>query len=261
MKENPVVHKLQAGGTVIGLMCSGFKPTGVLAQMAATAGFDQAMISMEHTQYTLEDVHDFCQMARSVGVVPLVRIPELSYQWVAQVLDVGAMGLMSPRMRDGKQAEEFVSYVRFPPRGIRGWGGTGRTEYGLAEGPMVEVIKRLDAETLVIAQIESQSAIDDIDGIASVDGLDVCLIGPMDLSIAVGTPGDTKSAPFIAAVQKVVDACKRHGKVSAGHFSGQNDILYWQQRGMRFLMRSSDQLALSIAWAAIAKDLRAAADR
>jgi 2-keto-3-deoxy-L-rhamnonate aldolase RhmA len=258
MKENPVKHKLQAGGTVIGLMCSGLKPTAVLAQMAAASGFDQTMISMEHSQYTLQDVHDFCQMARSVGVVPLVRVPDLSYQWVAQVLDVGAMGLMAPRMQGRQQAQELVSYVRFPPLGIRGWGGSGRTEYGLAGGAMAEIMNRLDAETLVIAQIEQGSAIDDIDGIASVDGIDVCLIGPMDLSIAVGTPGDTKSAPFRSAVQKVVDACQRHGKVSGGHFSGQDDIAYWAQRGMRFLMRSSDQLALTDGWKAIARDLRAA---
>lgn len=104
MKENALKTKLAAGGTIIGTMLSGLKPTTVLAQMAAAAGFDLAMITMEHTSYSLQDIQDFSQMARAVGIVPLVRIPDLSYQWVANVLDVGAMGLMAPRLQDHWQA-------------------------------------------------------------------------------------------------------------------------------------------------------------
>jgi 2-keto-3-deoxy-L-rhamnonate aldolase RhmA len=256
MKTNTLKAKLAAGGTVIGTMCSGLKPTTVLAQMAAAAGFDLAMITMEHSSYSLQDVQDFSQMARAVGIVPLVRIPDLTYQWVANVLDVGAMGLMAPRMQDRRQAQELVSYVRFPPRGLRGWGGEGRTEFGLAGGPMVDVIKRLDSETLVIAQIEQVSAVDDIDAIAAVDGIDVCLIGPMDMSIALGKPGDTSAPAYIDAVQRVVDACKRHGKTAAAHLTSVDELAFWRQRGMRFLMSSSDTRMVTGGWSALAQDLR-----
>jgi 2-dehydro-3-deoxyglucarate aldolase/4-hydroxy-2-oxoheptanedioate aldolase len=121
---------------------------------------------------------------------------------------------------------------------------------------MMDIIKRCDSETLVIAQIEQASAVADIDAIAATDGIDVCLIGPMDMSIAMGKPGDTKAPAYMDAVQKVVDACLRHGKTAAAHLTSVEDLAYWRGRGMRFLMCSSDTRMVAGGWSALAQDLR-----
>lgn len=258
MLANHAKRKLQAGQSITGTMCTGLKPTAVLAEMAAAAGFDFLMISMEHSAYSLQDVHDLAQMCRALGITPLARVPDLSYQWVTQVLDIGIQGVMAPRMQSAQQAQELVSYVRYPPHGLRGFGGRGRLEYGLAKvpGAQAALMAELDQETLVIAQIEQTSAINDIDAIAALDGVDICLIGPNDLSIACGCPADYWNPAVVASIEKVVAACRRHGKAAGGHFGKPEDILEWAARGMRVIMCASEIDLLGSAWTGLAKKLR-----
>ncbi len=259
MFTNAVKRKLEAGEIVVGTMVEGLRPTGVLAQLAARAGFDFLMLTMEHSAYSLQDVHDLCQMARAEGIVPLVRVPDLSYQWVAQTLDLGALGVMAPRIQDRRQAAQLVSYVRYPPHGVRGYGGRARTAYGTGASSLREMMASLDRETLVIAQIEDQSAVAEIDEIAALDGIDVCVVGPMDYSIACGTPGDVRSQAVQTGIERIIAACARHGRAAGAHFADPNDLKTWVGQGMRFLMCSNDFSTLQSGWQGLAQALRAIA--
>jgi len=238
MRENRVKWALQRGEAMIGTMANEVKSPG-LAQICAAAGFDFLFIDTEHGTYSLAETASLTQMCRQVGVVPLVRVPDLAYHLIARVLDAGAMGVMVPRIETAKQVEAMVSYVRYPPLGVRGSGGSGRTEYGLTGRSTPELVERLNNETLIVAQIERKAAIENIKATAGVPGLDVCLVGPVDLSISLGVPGEMDHPLMQGAIQKVVDACASRGIASGAHLWAKA-LEHWWRRGMRMLMCNSD---------------------
>jgi 2-keto-3-deoxy-L-rhamnonate aldolase RhmA len=255
MRTNPVKQALKRGEAVIGTMAMEVKSPG-FAQMCAAAGLDFLFIDMEHGTYSLAEAGAMIQMCRQVGVVPLVRVPDLAYHLIARVLDAGAMGVMVPRIETAEQVEAMVSYMRYPPLGVRGSGGSGRAEYGLAGGSAAEMVERLNQHTLAVAQIERKLAIENIESIAAVPGLDVCLIGPVDLSISLGIPGEMDHPLMQEAIAKVVDACTRHGIASGGHLSA-DALERWWQRGMRMLMSNADVGMLSSGCRQTAAQLKA----
>lgn len=255
MRENQVKRALERGEAVIGTMALEAKSPG-FAQICAAAGFDFLFIDAEHGTYSLAETEAMIQMCRQVGVVPLVRVPDLAYHLIAQVLDAGAMGVMVPRVETAEQVRAMVSYARYPPLGVRGSGGGARTEYGLAGGSAAELVERLNNETLLIAQIERKAAIESIEAIAGVPGLDVCLVGPVDLSISLGVPGEMDHPLVQGAIQDVVDACARHGIASGGHLSAEA-LEHWWRRGMQMLMCNADLGMLYVGCRQTAAQLRA----
>lgn len=240
MEKNHVKRALKRGKTAIGTMAIEVKSPG-FAQLCAIAGFDFLFIDAEHGTYSLEEMANIIQICRKVGMVPLVRVQDLAYHLIAGVLDAGAMGVMVPRIRTAEQVEEMVSYIQYPPKGVRGGGGTGRSEFGLAYQGMSsgEKLEYLNQETLAIAQIERKEAIENIDAIASVPGLDACVIGPYDLSISLGVPGEGNHPLMKDAIQKTIATCKKHGIASGGHMSAEA-LEYGWRHGMRMLTCNAD---------------------
>lgn len=238
LRENRVKRALQRGETVFGTMLQEVR-TPCIAQVLASAGLDFLMMDLEHGAFGLETVADVAQTARLAGIVPLVRVPDYHYPWLARPLDAGVMGLMVPRIESRTQVEAVVDCIKYPPVGRRGCAVTGRqTEFGGA--PVQEWLSWANAETLLIAQIEEKAAVDDIDGILSVAGVDVALIGPNDLSISLGVPGQTSHPLMQAAMEKVVETAARHGVASGLHIRDLAALKVWQAKGMRFLMYSNE---------------------
>jgi len=238
LRENRVRRALQKGETVFGTMVQEMRTPSV-AQALAAAGLDFLMIDLEHGAFDLETVADICQVARLAGIVPLVRASDHGYPWLARPLDVGAMGVMVPRVESRAQVEELAQMVRYPPAGRRGCAVTLRqTEFSRV--PVQEWIAWANAETLFIAQIEERSAIEEIEGIVSVPGVDVALIGPNDLSISLGVPGQVDHPIMQEAMTRVVEAAARHGVASGLHIADLSTLRAWQGRGMRFLMYSNE---------------------
>ena len=237
LKPNPVKQALKRGQPQIGTMISESNSTGFI-WMLANIGFDYVFLDMEHGAFDLPAVADMIKVARLAGLTPLVRVPGLAYHLAAQALDAGAMGLMLPRVETRAQAEEFVSYIKYPPAGVRGASaGRGHTDYG-GPGPQ-ELVRHMNEHTLVILQIERSRAIDNIDELLSVPGVDVALIGPFDLTISLGQ--ESTGAPAVdAAIQKVVDSAKRHGVASGTHVGDTATVLDWHRRGMTMLTCNSD---------------------
>jgi 2-dehydro-3-deoxyglucarate aldolase/4-hydroxy-2-oxoheptanedioate aldolase len=178
------------------------------------------------------------QMSLASDIVPLIRITDLSYPLVARALDTGAYGVIIPRVETREEVERAVSYAKYPPLGRRGAGGQARNAYMTRSA--AEAIEEGNALSMVIVQVESTEAVDQLDEIASVPGLDVVCIGPQDLSISLGIPGAFDDPLFNATVSTIVEKCARHS-VPVGMVSREaRSFQKWHDMGIRFLVCGSD---------------------
>ena len=253
MMENTLKQLLKSGGTAIGTMVCDTR-TPAIARALAVAGFDYFILDTEHGSFSLETVSDMMQMARLEGITPLVRVPDFSYPFIARAMDAGAMGVMVPRVKTRAQVEQIVAAVKYPPMGERGMmNARTNTEYrGMTIG---DYGTRANAETMVVVQIETREAVDDIDAILAVPGVDAALMGPADLSVSLGTMdiGHPKVTEYI---QRVADAAKRRGLPSGTHVGDLDMLKTWRDRGMRLLMYSYDFGLMMSGGAAAIKELR-----
>lgn len=237
MRDNRVKQALKRGETVIGSMATEMRSPAI-ALLFANAGFDFFFIDMEHGAYDIATVADIIKVARLAGICPLVRVPDAEYHLMARPLDAGAQGLMIPRVETREVVERIVQCVQYPPAGVRGCSvSRGHNEYMGA--PLAEFTRHANENVLVVLQIERRRAVEDIDQLLSVPGVDVALIGPNDLAVSLGTM-DTQHPETEAAIQTVVEAAQRHG-VAAGIHSRDVEVLrMWEERGMRMLTCSTD---------------------
>lgn len=237
MKPNDTKRKLLAGGTVFGTMIGEVR-NPMIANVLANAGFDFMFIDMEHGTYNLETVQDIVRVARLANITPLVRVPNPDYHLISRPLDLGAQGFMVPRIETRQQVEGIVSAATYPPHGIRGCSQLkGHSDY--IKEPLLDFVTQSNEEKLIILQIERQRAIEHIDELVSVPGVDVALIGPNDLSLSLGIPGQMDNPLLRDSIQKVVDACQRHNRVAGIHISNLDTLRYWMGQGMRMIAWNS----------------------
>jgi len=183
-------------------------------------------------------VADLIGTTRLCGITPIVRVPDLRYGDIARLLDAGAQGVMIPRIDTADQVEEAIRHIKYPPRGDRGAASVrGATDYH--EVPPRELISHMNNETLVIIQIERAQAISNLDAIASVPGVDVLLVGPYDLAIALDAPSTTDPI-VIAAMDQVIAAGQRHGVTTGTHASDPAILKGWHAKGMNMMLCGSD---------------------
>lgn len=240
---NRIKHALQEGRSVIGTMIAELRQPSVV-QLLANAGFDFVIIDNEHGAFNIETIADLTRMAVYVGITPIVRIPDLTYPHIAQTLDAGAQGLMAPRISSAQQVREVVQMMKYPPVGLRG-SALSRGYTRFKSGPVVETMASANLETLLIVQIETRGAIENIEEIAATPGVDVTLIGPNDLSIALGVPDQQDHPTMQAAIQKMIDACQRHGVFPAIHINDLKLAVRWAKQGMR-LVSSNAEIGLLV---------------
>ena len=217
MLTNPVKQKIQAGGTSIGTFVFEFNTTGV-GRLAAGAGAEFVVFDLEHTGWSIDTLRMLFATTRPTGAVPLVRVPATEYHFIARVLDVGALGVMVPMVESADQARRLAASAKYPPTGRRGAAfGVAHDDY--AAGDLVAKMSAANDATLLIAQIETAAGVRAVDEIAAVDGVDVLWIGHFDLTNSLGIPGQFDHPAFQEAVDRVLAACRRHGKV-AGMMAG-----------------------------------------
>jgi 2-keto-3-deoxy-L-rhamnonate aldolase RhmA len=242
VRPNETLRKLRVGSRVLGAETSLFHPGVPL--LYAQAGLDFIWLDLEHTLVNPERVAATIQRARLAGVTPIVRIPELRAGHVRPLLDNGAQGIILPFVEDAGAVEELVSWCRFHPRGRRGV-GSSLLANDYANVSLAEHVGGSDAEVLIAVQIESLTAVECIDEICAVDGLDVVIIGLADLSISCGVPGDVMHSAVIEISERVLAATARHGVAGgvAGFYartSAEPPLSAWVRRGARFLQLFGD---------------------
>lgn len=206
-----IKEKLLSGQKVYGSMIR-LQKNPAISFLAKNAGLDFLLYDCEHSHYNFETLHDIFVTGNAMGFDSFVRVAELSKDWISRILDSGATGIMVPMTETPEQAKEIVKWAKFTPIGDRGYGsGLAHSNYQ-AGGKHVDVMDTQNKRVVVIAQIETELGVNNADAIAATEGIDVLLIGPNDLSISLGIPGDLMNQKELDAIAKVAAACKKNGK-------------------------------------------------
>lgn len=255
MRTNPVKRALAAGKTVIGSELSRLRSPDV-PRLFAAAGFDFVFIDTEHSALSTETVADMVAVARDSGIVPIVRVSQAEYTLVARTLDQGAQGIIIPRVNNAQQVRDIVSWMRYPPQGIRGYADTAAQTDFQPVTPR-EFVEAGNTENLCVIQIERREAIDNLDEMLAVPGVDVACMGCMDLSVDMGIPGELEHPSMVAALEKVLAAGRKHG-VAVGIIHSNFEIVSrWMRAGMRFVSMATETILLKEAATATVQRLRA----
>ena len=238
MRPNPVRANLQSGGNVYGTMAFEFFSPGLMA-ILAEAGADFVLLDTEHSGVGIETIKAQLAACRGLGIVPMVRVPGCHYHLIAPVLDAGAMGIMVPMVETAAQAQQIASWCRYRPQGVRGVAfGMPHDDYG--GGDVVQKLREANERTLVIALIETAPGIANAEAIMAVEGLDIGWLGHFDLTNSMGIPGQFDHPDFLAAVDRLVAACRVHGK-PAGILAGSVEIAEaWRARGFGIFAYGTD---------------------
>ena len=253
---NRLKQRLADGKLSVGTMIAEFRQTAVV-QALLNAGLDWAIIDNEHGVFGPESLGELSRMARLVGVTPVIRVPALTYEQISHALDGGAQGVMLPRVTTAAEVRDAVSIVKYPPAGRRGSAlGRGHTEF--KGGDVVQMMADSNRETFVIVQIETREALDHLDEILAVPGVDAALVGPNDLSIALGVAGKLRDPLLVAAIEQVMSACGVHHVHPAIHTNDVALTAEWAKKGMRLVSISSDVGFLQKAAKEAADAIRAA---
>jgi len=251
MRENSVKRSLKEGKLQIGCGFGNFR-SAEIPKILAAAGLQWAFIDTEHGNFDIETVNDVCRVAHLVNLCPIVRVADFQYSLVARALDCGAGGIIFPRTEDPAQLAKAISWTIYPPAGIRGYGlAPNNADYEPLT--FTQMTDHYNANLMRVVQIESVRAVEAIDEILSVPGFDTVMIGPADLSISLGVPGNMDHPKMIGTIETIRDACVRHGIVPGIHTRSTAMARYWKERGMLFVGCSND---LAMLWERASENVR-----
>jgi 2-keto-3-deoxy-L-rhamnonate aldolase RhmA len=254
VRSNPLKKKLREGGVALGTLVLEFATTGI-ARIAATAGAEFVLFDMEHTGWSMETIRVLLATASpphpsplsprgkgeegGANLVPMVRVPATEYHFIARVLDTGAMGIMVPMVESAEQARLIVQSAKYPPIGRRGAAfGVAHDDY--QPGDVGAKMRSANEETLLIAQIETARGIDNVEAIATVEGIDVLWIGHNDLTNSLGIPGEFDHPRYHEAVERVLNAARRHGKAAGFMATGIEQGRSLLAQGFRIMAYGGD---------------------
>jgi 2-keto-3-deoxy-L-rhamnonate aldolase RhmA len=222
--------KLEAGQATVGAWVGIGHPE--VAEIMAQVGFDWLVFDTEHAPLSIETVQQLIQAMQGSDTAPLVRVAWNDPVLIKLALDIGSHGLIIPWVNNRDEALQAVRSCRYPPQGIRGVGPRRAARYGLEFG---DYLARANEEILTAVQIETRAAVENIDEILDVNGIDVFFIGPADLSASLGYLGQWDAPPALEAIDRLLEAGKRHG-VPAGIFAmGLDHAQACLDRGFQFV--------------------------
>jgi 2-keto-3-deoxy-L-rhamnonate aldolase RhmA len=239
---NPFLHLLRAAGaqTPLGTWLMSASP--LVAEAIGHAGFDWAVLDMEHSPLELPGVVQLLQALSASKLVPVVRVPCNEPIVTKRVLDAGATTLLFPMVNSAEEARAAVAATRYPPDGIRGMAGISRAS---RFGTDAQYIARANSGIGVIVQLESVAALRALEAIAAVPGVDALFVGPADLSADMGLPGQSLHPQVL---ELMADAARRAAAVGApiGTLGGHPRVVAWYRAaGYQFVALGCD-LALLI---------------
>lgn len=207
-------------------------------------GFQALWLDMEHVGLTTREVEIATLAARHHGMDCFVRLAPTDYASVTRCFEAGGSGVMAAQIHSAAEAENFVQWAKFAPRGRRGL-NTGGWDGDFGRMPAADFCEQTNRHHYVAIQIETAGAAEECDQIAAIDGVDILFVGPADLSQSLGVTGDAFHPKCLAAIDRVAEACRRHGKhwgavtVNPEHA----DLLY--EKGCRILSPTADTRLVS----------------
>lgn len=206
-------------------------PSPSLVEMCGHAGVDFVIVDNEHGPAGIESTEHMLRAARASGVIPVVRTLEGD---ILRVLDIGASAIQVPQVNSGEQARRIVAAAKYPPLGMRGAAFSTRAAgYGFFAGE--RHVADSNAGTAVIVMAETRAAIDKLDEILSVPGIDAVFFGPNDLSFSFGHPGQMSHPEVVGAIEHGIERALAHGVAPGVLALNSEDFHRWRDKGARYL--------------------------
>ena len=235
LPRNRFKEALRAGRAQIGLWSS--LSSSYTVEVIAGAGFDWLLLDMEHSPNDLESLIGQLQAAAPYATHPVVRVPWNDIVAIKRVLDVGAQSLLVPYVSTAEEAAAAVSYTRYPPQGVRGVAGTTRaTRFGRIK----DYARRSHEELCLLVQVETAPALDAIEAICAVDGIDGVFIGPADLHASLGYPGEIANAAVKPRIDDAIRRIRAAGKAPGILTPSEADARHWLECGALFVAVGAD---------------------
>ncbi len=242
MKRNQVLEKLRRD-EIVSVVNIGAFPCASLVEVVGRIGFDCVWFDMEHRPFGFPELSRMTLACRATGMEAMVRIVKGNYTSLMKPLETGATGLMIPHCMSAKEARQIVSWAKYPPKGRRGFDNAGPDGDYLIADP-VEYMHQANQETFLVVQIEDKEAIESIEEIAAVDGIDIIFIGPADLSLSYGVFPDFNHRKMEDAIERVAKAARESEKWWGMPFGGEKQGRSLVEKGARFLCRGADIVAI-----------------
>jgi 2-keto-3-deoxy-L-rhamnonate aldolase RhmA len=225
-----------AGNLVFGTWCN--LGSSITTEMAGMSGFDWILVDLEHGAGDYGNLVHQLQALSATPAVPIVRIEWNDPVQFKRVLDLGASGIMVPYVQSAEEAQLAAKAMRYPPAGIRGVAKLNRaSDFGTGFG---EYFRSANDNLLTVVQIETEAGVENAEEIAAVEGVDVLFVGPLDLSTGMGIHQQYDNEQFLAALSKVGDAAKAHGKAAGILLLSDEMLPAVLERGYTFIAMGSD---------------------
>lgn len=241
--SNTLKHRIASGQLTIGSWITLAHPA--IAEIMARAGFDWLTVDLEHSVITIREAEELIRVISLCGVPPLVRLTSNDSNQIKRVMDAGACGVIVPMVNSREDAERAVQSVHYPPLGRRGVGLARAQGYGTS---FANYREWLGNGAVVIVQIEHIDAVNDLEAILTVSGVDGYIIGPYDLSASMGIPGEFDDPRLVAAIEKVRTTGIALGKSGGLHVVEPDSTKLKEaiSKGFRFLAYSLDTRILDV---------------
>ena len=235
LPQNSFKRALKAGKSQIGLWSS--LSSSYTVEVIAGAGFDWILLDMEHSPNDLESALAQLQAAAPYPSHPVVRVPWNDMVSIKRLLDIGAQSLLVPYVSTAEEARAAVSYTRYPPAGVRGVAGTTRaTRFGRVK----DYARRAHEEICLLVQVETQSALDNIEAICAVDGVDGVFIGPADLHASLGYTGEIANPKVKPLIDEAIKRIRKCGRAPGILTPSEADAKHWLACGGLFVAVGAD---------------------
>lgn len=245
--RNELKRRLKRGEQTYGCWISIESP--IATEMLSTMGFDWFVFDTEHSPLDIYMVQTLMQAMRGNDTTPIVRVNWNELVPIKRALDIGAYGVVVPWVNSSEQAEMAVKACRYGPKGLRGCGPRRAALFD------PDYLKTADEEILIIAQIETREAVENIEDILSVDGIDVSYIGPADLSASFGHLGNMAHPEVQEAIDRVFDASVAAGVAAGVHMGSGKTIKDRMEKGYNFITIGNDLMLLKRGVNELRKDL------
>jgi len=239
-----LIKRLNDGDTLL-MGCVMDCRSGSAIEMYHETGYDAILIDREHSGLNSETILEHIRLSRALEIPCMVRVAEPSYAELNRTMDQAPDGIFIPRIRTRSEIENVMRMIKFPPKGVKGYGASTcpAGKYLGWKNP-VDQLEFFDKEFVVGIQIETVEAIDNLDDILSVPGIDVAVVGNDDLSLGMGIPAQFDTPEYLAAVEKIISACIRHHVVPGIACGDPVKVKYWSDRGMRVFWAASDIVSM-----------------
>jgi 4-hydroxy-2-oxoheptanedioate aldolase len=235
LTTNKTKAKLKAGQTVFGCFMRHGDPG--LAESLGYMGWDYLLFDGEHSPLSVRECEQLARISELTGTTGIVRVPSNMPWLIGQVLDTGMQGVQIPMINSGADAQTAARAAKYQPMGTRGLATTRAANYGLIlPFSIADHITRANAETMVVAQVETRASIEGLPAILQVPEIDVVFIGPNDLSLSLGFPGDLQHPKVQQAFDTIISAVTQTDKALGILVPTVEAALQWQAKGARYIM-------------------------